>query len=100
VSAHSPGSLLFTDFLLSCSFLSSDYGHFCILPVYYGCASLRFLMNFYSRVPQKKKKNKKQKNKKGGKEKESFCMRNEKMAQDGKQEEHGPNDFLEGINVL
>jgi len=48
----------------------------------------------------KKKKNKKQKNKKGGKEKESFCMRNEKMAQDGKQEEHGPNDFLEGINVL
>jgi hypothetical protein len=43
---------------------------------------------------------KKTKNKKGGKEKENFCTRNEKMAQDGKQEEHGPNDFLEGINVL
>jgi hypothetical protein len=34
VAAHSPGSLLFADFLLSCSFISSIYGHFCILPVY------------------------------------------------------------------
>jgi hypothetical protein len=34
VSAHSSGSMLFADFLLSCSFLSSVLGLFCILPVY------------------------------------------------------------------
>jgi hypothetical protein len=34
VSTHSPSSMSFVDFLLSCSFLSSDYEHFCILPVY------------------------------------------------------------------
>jgi hypothetical protein len=34
VSAHSPGSMSFANFLLSCSFLSSVQGLFCILHVY------------------------------------------------------------------
>jgi hypothetical protein len=34
VSAHSPGSMLFADFLLSCLFLFSDYGYFCIFHMY------------------------------------------------------------------
>jgi hypothetical protein len=34
VSAHSPSRLMFAKFLHSCSFVSFDYGHFCILPVY------------------------------------------------------------------
>jgi hypothetical protein len=34
VSAHSPGRMSFADFLLSCLFISSDYGLFCILHVY------------------------------------------------------------------
>jgi hypothetical protein len=47
VSAHSPGRMSFADFLLLCSFISSDQGLFCILPVYLGCVPLRFFMNYY-----------------------------------------------------
>jgi hypothetical protein len=32
-SRHSPSRLMFAEFLHS-FFVSSDYGHFCILPVY------------------------------------------------------------------
>jgi hypothetical protein len=34
VSAHRPSRIMFPEFLHSCSFVSSDYGHFCILDVY------------------------------------------------------------------
>jgi hypothetical protein len=34
VSAHSPSRIMFAEFLHSCSFVSSDYGHFFILHVY------------------------------------------------------------------
>jgi len=53
VSAHSPSRIIFAEFLHSCSFVFSDYGHFCILPVYWGCAPLRFLLNFTT-YPKKK----------------------------------------------
>jgi hypothetical protein len=44
VSTHSSSRVTFAEFLNSCSFVSSDYGHFCILPVYLGCGPLRLLM--------------------------------------------------------
>jgi hypothetical protein len=34
VSAHNPSRIMFAEFLYSCSFVSSDYEHFCILLVY------------------------------------------------------------------
>jgi hypothetical protein len=47
VSAHSPCRVMFAEFLYSCYFVSSNYGHFCILPVYLGCAPLHFLLKAY-----------------------------------------------------
>jgi hypothetical protein len=47
VSAHSPSRLLFAEFLHLCSFVSSNYEHFCILHVYKDCTPLRFLMRLY-----------------------------------------------------
>jgi hypothetical protein len=91
-------SALFNEFLLKST--TNSIGVLRIINQFGRFNLQQQMSNKFPPPHQKKKKNKKQKNKKGGKEKESFCMRNEKMAQDGKQEEHGPNDFLEGINVL
>jgi len=43
VSAHSPSRIMFAEFLHSCSFVSSDYEHFCILLLKKGlCPSTLF----------------------------------------------------------
>jgi hypothetical protein len=47
VSTHSPSHVIFAEFLHSYYFVSSNYGHFCILHVYYSCAPLHFLLKAY-----------------------------------------------------